>query len=423
MTIHTKGKRKKNNKTTKDHPVSYDAVLAPYRAKLCQYTSVIEKITNELKLQKIRAELALGGSVAKGTFLKPYDVDIFVRFKGAVNTKALGNILPSLFPKVTVLHGSRDYFQFTFEGHRYEIVPVLHIEKAQDAENTTDVSYFHVQWIKEHLVHPDDARLAKLFAHAQGVYGAESYVNGFSGYVLEVLAVYYGSFDALIAAAAQWKPQTILDPAHHYKSEKEVLFALNSSKTRSPLIIVDPVQKERNAAAALSLEMFARFVTACKTYVAYPHASFFVKKKFSFTELKQRAKRYDFTLTVIHFGLLSEKMDIAMTKALAAYQYMKKQIELNDFVLADASYDPDNNIFWFLSSPHELTQYKKRLGPEIWAPEQRLTEFRERHPEAYLEGDRMVAFVSRKYLSVAALVKDLVKKDEVKKRIARIKIK
>ena len=46
-------------------------------------------------------------------------------------------------------------------------------------------------------------RIAKAFCHANNSYGAESYINGFSGYALELLVYYYGSFLKFIKGIIQ----------------------------------------------------------------------------------------------------------------------------------------------------------------------------------------------------------------------------
>jgi tRNA nucleotidyltransferase (CCA-adding enzyme) len=160
----------------------------------------------------IKADVFVGGSLAKGTLVrkevydseerkssasqtfskKVYDVDIFVRFDGEKYkddeiSGILGKAL-SVGKGVKKIHGSRDYYQKIVEGIVIEIIPVLKIKKPEDAENVMDLSYFHVNYLlkkikkKKKLV--DEIILAKSFCHAHNCYGAESYIRGFSGYSL-----------------------------------------------------------------------------------------------------------------------------------------------------------------------------------------------------------------------------------------------
>src|SRR3989344_6793717 len=96
------------------------------------------------------AEAILGGSVAKGTFLKgQHDVDIFVLYK---NDKDISNKLESslrIFKNIERVKGSRDYFQARVYGLNFEIVPVLKIKTVKEAKNITDISPLHVDWVKK----------------------------------------------------------------------------------------------------------------------------------------------------------------------------------------------------------------------------------------------------------------------------------
>ena len=153
----------------------------------------------------IPAQAFVGGSVAKGTWLSgSCDVDVFVAFEYASykeKSAQLSDLLEPYLRKAFVgreivrLHGSRDYFQIEHEGYNFEVVPILKIARAQDALNITDVSLLHVAWVLEKgQAITGEIRLAKQFCKAQELYGAESYISGFSGYVLEILVIFYGSF-------------------------------------------------------------------------------------------------------------------------------------------------------------------------------------------------------------------------------------
>ena len=216
-------------------------------------------------------EVVAGGSTSKGTNLAGnFDVDIFVRFK---EDGQLDDMLEALVKELNVdyerIHGSRDYFTFTYKGFFFEIVPVKYVTRAEDAENVTDMSPLHVFWAKEKLNENlrSDIRLAKQFCKASGTYGAESYINGISGHVLDILIIHYNGFENLLKAASTWEGKTIIDPEHKHD---DALAALNEAKTHSPLIVIDPVDPSRNAAAALGEEKYDTFIDVAKHYLAAP---------------------------------------------------------------------------------------------------------------------------------------------------------
>ncbi len=174
--------------------------------------SIIKQINKNQK--NIRA--ILGGSGAKGTWLKTFDADIFVLFdynkfkdKSDKLSDMLETILKKRLKKIIRLHGSRDYFQIKQNKFTFEIVPILKIQKAEQAKNITDVSPLHSKWVQKHKKMVNEMRLTKQFCQAQNVYGAESYIRGFSGYICEILTAYYGSFISLIRGAAKWQEKVV----------------------------------------------------------------------------------------------------------------------------------------------------------------------------------------------------------------------
>jgi tRNA nucleotidyltransferase (CCA-adding enzyme) len=113
----------------------------------------------------------------------------------------------------------------------------------------------------------EEIKLAKAFCSANGTYGAESYINGFSGYALELLVYYYGSFEKFLKEAVKdRKDKLIIDIEKKYKNSKEILLQLNGSKLLSPIIVIDPTCKERNVLAALSYETYDKFKICAKNF-------------------------------------------------------------------------------------------------------------------------------------------------------------
>jgi tRNA nucleotidyltransferase (CCA-adding enzyme) len=276
----------------------------------------LSKLKTNLKKTKIKAEVFIGGSYAKNTMVKgdEYDIDIFVRFSNELDISKLNKILKNISAKK--VHGSRDYYQSSNGNMTFEIIPVLKIKRPQDAKNVTDLSYFHVNYVKRKLNRKiiREIQIAKKFCKANGLYGAESYINGFSGYGLECLVIYYKSFEKMIKEILKSKSQIIVDPKKHYKNAKEVLINLNESKIKSPIILIDPTWKERNVLAALSEESFDKFKSVAKKFLTKPSLEFFEKKEFNEDKLKDAAKQKGLEFLGVKMYTNKQEGDIAGTK-------------------------------------------------------------------------------------------------------------
>lgn len=426
----------------------YDQVLADVRATIIispniykqteqKIALVVSQFQKLLKKARANAIVCVAGSAGKGTYI-PYDfdVDIFVRFSYAhYNDKDLSEILAKIFRqgnvKVKRIHGSRDYFQLKKEGITYEIIPVLHVTTSAKAVNVTDMSPLHVVWVKKQLKKnkqlATEIILTKLFCKAQNLYGAESYIHGFSGHVLDILLSYYQSFFSLAKAAAQWKPREIIDIEKHYRTKEQILRDLNKAKLESPLVLIDPLQPNRNAAAALHKDVYQRFIAASRAFLANPSATFFVRRAFSLDALERHSKQLypNANLHVVTALPKKGKEDVVGTKLLKAFLFMKERLEYYGFVISVADWhweDYKHAYFWFVVPKESLSSTKIHSGP----PEDRqkdVVEFKKKYGRsAYKKDERWYATVERKYTSADALLKDLCEAIYIKERTRKISI-
>ena len=397
--------------------------VRPDKGILSNVSSMLENINKAIMDNSLKAKAVTGGSIAKGTFLKnDYDVDIFVRFDysylGQDLSEMLGKILQKL--KSERVHGSRDYFQI--KGRiNYEIVPVLGIEDIKKAENVTDASPFHVSWVAEHANDElkDDIRLAKQFCKAQKVYGAESYIKGFSGHVLDILVIYYGSFSGLLKNASKWKAKTIIDFDNVYKGK--AMRELNKSKTHSPLVVIDPVQADRNAAAALGKDKFDIFIKAAKDFLKSPDKNFFKIREFSEKDILERAKGKKINL--LYVTPLSGKKDVVGAKILKVFEYIEKKIKENDFNLVDSGWQwNETATLWFITEDEPVSDERLQIGPPV-AKTCDSGSFRKKHRNTFIKNNRLYANVKRKYIKSEKLIAALINEAYVKEKTGKITLK
>lgn len=344
-----------------------------------------EQLTKNLKAKKIKAQVFLGGSLAKNTLVKkdPYDIDIFVRFDPSYKNKDISNLLEKALPDAKRVHGSRDYFQQKINKIIVEVIPTIKIQKPDQATNVTDLSYFHVNYmltqIKKHKNLTNEIQLAKTFAHAQNVYGAESYIHGFSGYALELLISHYKTFTAFIKAISEWdikKGKLIIDQEKFYKNDDEVLNKLNKSKQISPILLIDPTNKERNASSSLSEETFYKFQNHVRSFLKKPSKQAF-KQKHVKDEFKNKKP------TIITVKTNKQAGDIAGTKSKKFFDFFISRLKKEFTIKKEGfEYGEKENIsrFYFLLAKKPDEKVK---GPPITATKN-LTNFKKAHPKAII---------------------------------------
>lgn len=396
-------------------------------------------------LKKYGAKFFVGGSLAKQTLVKrdtTYDVDVFILFpygKFKAKSKELSKFLEKALKqskiKYITLKGSRNYFQVKFKNLTLELIPILAIKKASQALNITDISPLHVSYVLEKIKKnkklADEIKLAKAFCYAANCYGAESYIKGFSGYALEVLILHYGSFLKFMNAVAKWKLPTtletriIIDPKHYYKSKQQLLEEMNEAKLHSPIILVDPVQRERNACAALSFETLKRFIEIAKKFLAHPDESFFFKKKIYIEKLRIIAKRNKAKLIILKAISTKNKIDVAGAKLKKLYEFLYFLLKKNGFkvLLKDFEFNEKTFVATFYFILKEPDKEYIVAGPPLHVEEKYIKAFKKKWPKTFIKNKRLYAKAKHEISNVSQLLKSIKKAQLEEMGIKEIKIK
>lgn len=251
--------------------------IKPTRLEQERLNELVEKVLRKCrraaKSLGFSVEFLVGGSFGKGTYLRgSSDVDVFCRFSQEYLEETLSEKLAELldcagFVKRDKRKGSRDYYSLSLKTKdlslRFEFVPLHFIQAPEEAKNSVDVSPFHVQFVHEHLKKnpslADEIRLTKQLLKAQGLYGAESYIQGFSGHVVDILLCHFGSLCELLTQARHWEEQICLRNTGTYCSSKDLEAEMEKEKFSS-LVLQDPCLPSRNAARALCDEKYAEFL-------------------------------------------------------------------------------------------------------------------------------------------------------------------
>jgi len=377
------------------------------------------------------AKAELYGSGAKGTWLRGgFDADIFVKYdynryadKSDEISGHLGKHLKKRFKNIEVMHGSRDYYRIKQDGFIYEVIPILDIKDSGQAKNITDISPLHARWVKKNASKKiiDDIRLAKAFLKANRLYGAESYIRGFSGYVTEILVIYYKGFLNFLKAAIKWKDKEIIDIEKYHRN---ALMALNKSKLDSPIIVVDPVDKTRNAAAALSYEKVIKLKGLAKDFLKEKKKRFFKEKKITEDKLKEMSEGKK--LIIIDVFAMSGKEDVIGAKIMKSYEFIIKRLKEREFDVINSGWEWDKAkkaMIWLIFDKKELEKYKEHPGPNLESKEH-CKRFRKQHKNFYTKNGRLFAKVKREFVKPEDYLKFLLKdgwfKDKVKIKCLRL---
>ncbi|MFH1432458.1 MAG: CCA tRNA nucleotidyltransferase [archaeon] len=350
----------------------------------------------------------LMGSVAKGTFLTgDKDLDIFVLFPVTFSRDQLEKTGLEIGKAAFLKFGCKDYV-ISYAEHPYtkgiirgfevEIVPAYLIKSTRQLLSAVDRTPFHTEYIRTKLKNHDEVRLFKKFLKGIGCYGSDLKTEGFSGYLCELLVIYYGSFENIISQAQNWKHQQVIDIEGMY-TEAEHKKARNMFKDQ-PLIVIDPTDKNRNVAAVLSVEKLARFIVHARRFREKPDRKYFfpVKRKIDAKKIAESYHEKGFNIYAVVFEKPDVIEDVLYPQLRKLRSNLVNYLKRHDFVVADSWVFANDECGIGLNVINTtVPKYKIIEGPSVFNPPKHQESFISTHKKVWLRDERYATEVKRDF--------------------------
>ncbi len=380
-----------------------------------------EKVKEVAKEKGVKSNVRVEGSVAKNTWLRDCpEIDIFMQVPTTTPREAFGTVFLEIARKATTGYKQTErfaehpYLEAVMDDIYVNIVPCYDVKRSEWV-SATDRTPFHTDYIRTQLDEQmgKQVRILKRFMKGINVYGAEIKVGGFSGYLCELLVLNYGSFIKVLSAAINWSEDIVIDYEEYYDS-------VNDAKKvfEEPLVIVDPVDKGRNVAAAVRKEKLDEFIAASREFLKNPDMKFFYPqetKSLESNELINWIKARGSAIIFIKFEGNAPVPDILWGQLYRSQRALRKTIQHYKFtVLRDDIWSDEKNlnVLIFEIENRFLPKMKKHLGPPL-KNKMDCEKFLRKHLGASstvcgprIEEGRWVAYVKRNYFDVAKLLKE-----------------
>ncbi|MFA6328926.1 MAG: CCA tRNA nucleotidyltransferase [Candidatus Micrarchaeia archaeon] len=360
------------------------------------------------KLERVvppAVEVRLAGSLAKGTNLAGNnEFDIFMLFPRHYPHHEMTMMGMQYARRAfsgmrsSARYAEHPYLQIFYRDYHADIVPAYKIESISERGSSVDRSQLHTTYINAKLgaAAKGDVRLLKRFMKNFGIYGAELRVEGFSGYLCELLIAHHGSLGALMAAASKWGEQPVIDTEKHLSED-----AARRKFAQAPLIVVDPTDPGRNVAAVVAQTSLSRFIFECRRFIAAPSEKFFFAKKTvrSPKEIARAMKERGTRCLAVRFPAPKVVPDVLWPQLKKTAQALSRQLSDQGFSVFGCYHWSDGAecAILFEIDRWELPAVAKAIGPGIRFAKD-VDAFASRHKNAlnlHLEHDRIVAVERR----------------------------
>ena len=403
---------------------------AEQRKKFEELSKKTLKFSNE-EAKKFQAKAILAGSLTRDTWLPDkFEFDVFVIFPKNIPEERLEEfglklgkaVIEKLGGRYWTEYAQHPYVRGMVEGVQIDIVPCYEVESGEKIKSAVDRTPFHVEYLNKHLPRElsDDVRLLKRFLKANEIYGADAKTEGFSGYVCELLIINYGTFTSVLKAVVEWKPGVIVDVENYW--DKKDYRKLRKKFRDQVLIIIDPVDKNRNAAAAVSAESFYKFKKEAKKFLEKPASDLFFEKPvrpLTKDELRKHAETRGTELIFLKFKPPDVVPDILwpqLRKTTNRLEGILREYEFSVMRSDCWTDEKDLAIILLEMKVSKLPLINKRIGPLVfdWDDSENFIKKYEKNALVgpFIEGNTWCVEVKRKWKDAKEKLIDSLRKSE-----------
>ncbi|MEM4524410.1 MAG: CCA tRNA nucleotidyltransferase [Archaeoglobaceae archaeon] len=361
------------------------------------------------RLESLKLEFVFVGSYARNTWLKGnLEIDVFIFFPKEKTKEMLEveiiEIGRKVLDEMELRYAEHPYVHGKVFGVEVDLVPCYKVESAEKIISAVDRTPFHHEWLKDRIKGKEgEVRLLKLFLKANNLYGAEYRVKGFSGYLCELLIVFYNSFLECIKNATNWTRKTVIDVKNGTIREGKNFF------------VVDPVDEKRNVAANLSIENLAKFVHLSREFLKKPSIEFFIpkKRKIEPEKVLKAMKLRGTEILCIEFEKPNIVEDNLYPQLERAGRKLFEALKREGFSPLRFGFFVKEKCYLVLECEvRELSKITKKIGP-IFEDKENVEKFlkKERPFKPFIEDGRWWAFEFRKHTRPEDVIADYVRKN------------
>ena len=373
--------------------------------------SIISRINALGRKEGLDISARLVGSSARGTWLSgEHDLDIFIMFppdasreyleeKGLYIARKIAEEAESFEER----YAEHPYINAVFDGFEVDLVPAFGVASAADIKSAVDRTPFHNNYVLSTINGlEDEVLLLKQFMKGCGVYGSELRTHGFSGYLVELLIINYGSFMNVMEEACRWRSGLKIDIEKHA-----------SIAHQDPLVVVDPTDPARNVAAVLSLDNMCIFMDKACEFLKNPDASFFspeIIEPLDDDSFNKIIMERGTSLIAVKFKAPDAVEDVLYPQLHKMEDSVREMLERYDFrVYNSGVWANEKAMLLYELESKDLPGLKKHGGPQVFSGEHAAA-FKSKYTGSnvfsniYIENGKYMVEIPRKFTQAKRLL-------------------
>ena len=183
-----------------------------------------------------------------------------------------------------------------------------------------------------------------------------------------------------------------------------------TKKFDTPIVITDPIDSERNLAAAISVENIGKFIMNCRAFQINPSLKFFRKSKSKISKSNQE------NLLVVKFDFKPRSPDIIWGQTKRVTSALATQLKIGGFnVLRSTGYTDEKKEAYllFLLESTKIPEKYTKIGPDFFRENDCRSFISKNRSKAELmwigENRKVISLEKRKNSDVVKFISDFLK--------------
>jgi tRNA CCA-adding enzyme len=319
------------------------------------------------------------------------------------------------------------YLSLNMAGFDVDIVACFDLSYDELIQNgpitAMDRTIHHTEYVVNHL-NPtlrEDVRILKSFVRTSRVYGDTCAVGrmGFTGYALELLVIFTGSFDAALETILRldWDPVDPLDRSLQTLRQ-------DSTFKDDHVFIIDPTDTNRNVAASFDkraydlLKILIEQLNDASLKSDYDQVTnLILEKPIPVAPVPVWFTKHSFVREFesdgeVHYTVLRDKIHSVAKRVVSELQLEPTGEMRFGRVVSEVYFEGDRFAVGFLVENTEISSTYEREGPPIELQEA-ADSFKEVHSEAFERDDHLWVVERRKWTKAQSLIDTLLQENAV----------
>lgn len=322
---------------------------------------------------------------------------------------------------IKITYAEHPYLSAKISGFDVDILAGFWLEPQELLKHgpitAVDRTPHHSRFVHKNLSkkQKDEVRLLKAFLRACYTYGDTCAIgrSGFTGFSVELLIYFNKTFERVLLNLKNL-PKTPID----FFGRKTEELREHPKFGKDFLIIVDPTDPNRNAAASIDKRAYLYTNHVAQKFLINPSKEYFIKKPINPLSLEEERK-YKGQLLIIefkntknlHYAVLRDKLYRLASRLSLLLEKEEAGEERFGKTIHEVYFEDPIYALGFYFPKKEIGQYFLRKGPPADMIDH-VKKFLQKHPNAFVKNGVYWARIKRKYTKPKDLILDyLLRKD------------